>query len=107
MGQPMVDIAYDLMSKKKKEVLFIKLWEEVSQIKGLSQAQADDLIAQFYTDISLDDRFVHLKDNKWDLRSRHKFEDVVIDTDSILVDDDEEDEDIIESEVIGKKEDDE
>lgn len=107
MGQPMVDIAYDLMSKKKKEVLFIKLWEEVSQIKGLSQAQADDLIAQFYTDISLDDRFVHLKDNKWDLRSRHKFEDVVIDTDAILVDDDEEDEDIIESEAAEKKEDDE
>lgn len=107
MGQPMVDIAYDLMSKKKKEVLFIKLWEEVSQIKGLSQAQADDLIAQFYTDISLDDRFVHLKDNKWDLRSRHKFEDVVIDTDAILVDDDEEDEDIIEDEASEKKEDDE
>lgn len=107
MGQPMVDIAYDLMSKKKKEVLFIKLWEEVSQIKGLSQAQADDLIAQFYTDISLDDRFVHLKDNKWDLRSRHKFEDVVIDTDAILVDDDEEDEDIIESEASEKKEEEE
>lgn len=107
MGQPMVDIAYDLMSKKKKEVLFIKLWEEVSQIKGLSQTQADDLIAQFYTDISLDDRFVHLKDNKWDLRSRHKFEDVVIDTDAILVDDDEEDEDIIESEASEKKEEEE
>lgn len=105
MGQPMVDIAYDLMSKKKKEVVFIKLWEEVSQIKGLSQAQADDLIAQFYTDISLDDRFVHLKDNKWDLRSRHKFEDVVIDTDSILVDDDEDDEDVVESETTRKKED--
>lgn len=104
MGQPMVDIAYDLMSKKKKEILFIKLWEEVSQIKGLTQAQADDLIAQFYTDISLDDRFVHLKDNKWDLRSRHKFEDVVIDTDAILVDDDEEEDDeIIDEEDSEKK----
>lgn len=91
MRQPMVDIAYDLLSKKKKEVVFIKLWEEVSQIKGLTPAQADDLIAQFYTDISLDDRFVPLKDNKWDLRSRYRFEDVVINTDSILVDDDEDD----------------
>lgn len=107
MGQPMVDIAFDLMSKKKKEVLFIKLWEEVSQIKGLSQAQADDLIAQFYTDISLDDRFVHLKDNKWDLRSRHKFEDVVIDTDAILVDDDEDEEEIIDEEIVDKKEEEE
>lgn len=94
MGQPMVDIAFDLMSKKKKEISFGKLWEEVSQIRGLSQAQADDLIAQFYTDISLDDRFVHLKDNQWDLRSRHKFEDVVINTDEIMVEDDEEEEEI-------------
>lgn len=92
MGKSMVDIAYELMAKKKKEVAFVKLWEEVSQIKGLTQAQADDKIAQFYTDMSLDDRFVHLKDNKWDLRSRYKFEDVVIDTDSIIVEDDDEEE---------------
>ena len=96
MGQPMVDIAYDYLSKTKKEVVFITLWEEVSKQKGLTPSQADDLIAQFYTDMSLDDRFVHLKDNKWDLRSRYRFEDVVIDTDSILVDDDEEDEDEVE-----------
>ncbi len=104
MAQSMVDIAYDLLCKKKKEAVFLKLWEEVSQIRGLSQSQADDLIAQFYTDISMDDRFVHLSDNKWDLRSRHKFEDVVIDTDSILVDDDDEEEDEIEVEDIEKKE---
>ena len=95
MGMPMVDIAYELMSKKKREVAFAKLWEEVSQIRGLTQAQADDRIAQFYTDMTLDDRFVHLKDNKWDLRSRHKFEEVVIKTDAILVDDEDEDEDDI------------
>ncbi|NBK96688.1 MAG: DNA-directed RNA polymerase subunit delta [Erysipelotrichia bacterium] len=103
MGQPMVDIAYDLMSKKKKEIVFSKLWEEVSQIKGLTQAQADDLIAQFYTDISLDDRFVHLQENKWDLRSRHKFEDVVIDTEAIMVDDDEDEEEML-TEEGGKEE---
>lgn len=93
MGKPMVDIAFELMSKKKKAVVFGKLWEEVSQIRGLTQAQADDRIAQFYTDMSLDDRFVILADNKWDLRKRHKFEDIVIDTDAILVEDDEDEED--------------
>lgn len=92
MGQPMVDIAFDLMTKKKKEISFVKLWEEVGQIRGLTQVQADDLITQFYTDLSLDDRFVHLKDNQWDLRSRHKFEDVVVNTDEIMVDDDDEEE---------------
>ncbi len=107
MGQPMVDIAYDFLSKTKKEVVFVKLWEEVSKQKGLTPAQADDLIAQFYTDMSLDDRFVHLKDNQWDLRSRYRFEDVVIDTDAILVDDDEEEEEVESDEVTPSKEDDE
>ena len=48
MKKPMVDIAFDLMSKKKKPVLFLKLWEEVAQIDGLTPQQADDNIAQFY-----------------------------------------------------------
>ncbi len=98
MGQPMVDIAFELMQKKKKEIAFPKLWDEVIQVKGLNQSQADDLIGDFYSDMSLDDRFVILKDNKWDLRIRHKFEDIVIDTDSIMVDDDEEEETLIEKE---------
>ncbi len=97
MGVPMVDIAFDLMQKKKKEIEFPRLWEEVTQIKGLSQSQADDLIADFYSDMSLDDRFVILKDNKWDLRSRHKFEDVVIDTEAIMVDDDDDEEELEEN----------
>lgn len=99
MAMPLVDIAFDLLSKKKKEVPFIKLWQEVSQIRGLTQAQADDKIAQFYADMTLDSRFVHLKDNTWDLRSRHKFEDVVIKTDAILVDDEDEEEEEINEEI--------
>ena len=33
----MVDVAYDLMTKKKKPVDFYKLWQEVSEIKGFDQ----------------------------------------------------------------------
>ncbi len=99
MKQPMVDIAFDLMQKKKKEIAFPKLWEEVTQIKGLTQSQADDLIADFYTDMSLDDRFMILKDNKWDLRSRRKFAEFVVDTDAIMV----EDEDVEEIHVVEKE----
>lgn len=99
MAMPLVDIAYDLLNKKKREVAFVKLWQEVSQIRGLTPAQADDKIAQFYADMTLDNRFVHLKDNTWDLRSRHKFEDVVIKTDAILVDDEDEEEEEIEEAV--------
>lgn len=85
----MVDVAFELMLKKKNAVTFVKIWDEVSQIKGLTPQQAEDNIAQFYTDISLDGRFVHMGNNKWDLKTRHRFDEVVIDN-SDLIDDEEE-----------------
>lgn len=90
----MRDIAYDLLSKKKNPVVFDKLWKEVSEILGLSEEEAKDKIGRFYTHITLDGRFVLLENNTWDLRSRHKFEEITIDMND-LYDEDESEEDII------------
>ena len=38
----MVDVAFDLMTKKKKPVDFYKLWQEVSEIKGFNQEDKDE-----------------------------------------------------------------
>lgn len=38
----MVDVAYELMSKKKSAVNFYKLWEEVCQMKKFDDIQKDD-----------------------------------------------------------------
>lgn len=81
----MVNVAYELMSKKKKAVTFLKLWEDVATMMGFTQQQEEDNIAQFYSDISLDERFVCVGDNKWDLRSRHTFNEVVVDTDELII----------------------
>ncbi len=89
----MIDVAFDLVSKKKKPATFLKIWEEVSQMVGLTPEQEEDNIAQFYTDLSLDDRFVHVGDNKWDLRSRHTYNEVVVDTSAIIIEESEEEED--------------
>lgn len=86
--QSMTDIAYDILSGKKRPVLFGKLWEEVSSTYGAS----NDKIAQFYSDLTLDSRFVSLKDNKWDLVERRKFEESHIDLSEIELDDDDEQE---------------
>lgn len=88
----MIDVAYDQLSTKKKPITFLKIWEEVCQIMGFTQAQEEDNIAQFYSDLSLDERFVCVGENKWDLRERHTYHEVVVDTDEILIDEDEEDE---------------
>ena len=84
----MVDVAYDVMSKKKRSIPFAKLWAEVSKICSVR----DDLIAQFYSDLTLDARFVNLKDNKWDLVERRKYEESHIDISKLEITDDDDDE---------------
>lgn len=88
MAKSTTDVAYELLGKKKKEVSFSKLWDEVSQTMGFTTAQADNKIANFYSDMMLDKRFVSLPENMWDLRQRHKFDEVHIELDSIVLEDD-------------------
>ena len=37
-----VDVAYELMSKKKKSVNFYKLWQEVSEVKGFDEEEKNE-----------------------------------------------------------------
>lgn len=88
----MVDIAYDLMTKKKKAVDFAKLWQEVCEIKGFTSEEKEEKQSLFYTNITLDGRFITTGENRWDLRSRHKFNEVHIDMNDIYNEEDIEEE---------------
>lgn len=89
----MIDVAYDLMKPKKKAMPFIKLWDELCQIACFTKAQQEDKIAQFYSDLSLDDRFVNVGNNRWDLKERHTYQEVVINTEDIIIEEDSEEDD--------------
>ena len=47
-NRSMVDVAYELMSKKKKAVNFYKLWQEVSEVKGFDEEEKDEKESLFY-----------------------------------------------------------
>jgi len=81
----MTDVAYDILTSKKRQVTFAKLWEDVSKVCKVS----NDQIAQFYSDLSLDSRFVSLKENKWDLTERRKYAESHVDLSEIELDEDE------------------
>lgn len=85
----MTDIAYDFLSKKKKEIDFIKLWTEVAKAMNIPEEKLKRKKAQFYSELLLDNRFASLEGNKWDLRNRRKFEEVHINTEDIELDDEE------------------
>ena len=82
-NKSMVDVAYDLISSKKRAIPFAKLWMEVARLTG----STNEKVAQFYSDLTLDGRFAALKDNKWDLKSRRKSSESHIDLKKIEIDD--------------------
>ena len=91
-NRSMVDVAYELMLKKKKAVNFYKLWQEVSEVKGFEEAEKEEKESLFYTNITLHGRFITVGENNWDLRSRHKFDEVHIDMNDIYSEEEEESE---------------
>ena len=88
------DIAYRLMSKRKKERSFYDLWEDVkAELVKLYGEEVieniDEDISFFYTNLTLDGRFVNVGDNKWNLRERVTFDKVHIDMNEIYAEEEE------------------
>ena len=81
----MADVAYDVLASKKRSVQFNKLWSEVCKITGAN----NNKVSQFYSDLTLDSRFVCLKDNKWDLIERRKYNESHVDISKIELEEDE------------------
>lgn len=91
-SQSMTDVAYQCLSKRKKEIDFAKLWAEVSKQMSIQEEKLRKKKSQFYSELMLDSRFASLEGNKWDLRNRRKFDEVHIDTSEIAMDDEDLDE---------------
>ena len=83
LRESMVEVAYELMQKKQGAQKFVKFYEEVAALLAMSEEEAEQNISKFYTKLTLDERFVLLEDNTWDLRERQSFDRVHIDMNDI------------------------
>lgn len=72
----MMELALMLLEEEKQAIDFYDLFNKVADIKGLSQAEKDDRIAQFYTDMNVDGRFLCIGENRWGLRSWYPYDQV-------------------------------
>ena len=79
----MADAAYEILSGKKRAILFSALWNDVRKITKSPKEN----VSNFYEDLTLDPRFVCLKDNKWDLKERRSFADTHVDVKDISLED--------------------
>lgn len=74
MQESMLDVAYRILKESSEPVAFVDLVEKVAGELGYSKQEKDAKMAQFYTNLTIDGRFVVLTDNKWDLRERVSYE---------------------------------
>lgn len=98
LKRSMVEVGYELLEKKQGPQKFNKFWKEVSQVLGLEESEAYEYVSDFYTNLTLDERFVLLEDNSWDLRERQSFDKVHIDMNDVYSEIDEEEKELKEDE---------
>lgn len=89
-NESMVDVAYSYLKEVNKITKFSDLFNAVSERLEFTEQQKEDLVSNFYTNLSLDGRFVTLGDNEWDLRANQTYDKVHIDMNDVYSDIEEE-----------------
>ncbi|MEF3303251.1 DNA-directed RNA polymerase subunit delta [Paenibacillus sp. GYB003] len=94
---PMVDLAFEVLKASKNPFYYRDLMQEIAKIKGLSDDEVMQVIAQLYTEINIDGRFACVGTNLWGLKRWYpveKSEDAAVGSSKhprILNDDDDDD----------------
>ena len=84
------EVAYSYLKETNRKVKFNDLFNVISERIGFTEEEKENLISNFYTNLSLDGRFVTLGNNEWDLRSNQTYDKVHIDMNDIYTDMEEE-----------------
>ncbi len=82
------DIAYMILEESKKKLNTADLYKKIIKLLDLPESTFEKKIADFYTALSTDKRFILLDNGKWDLRNNHTSDKVI----KISEDDDDDEE---------------
>lgn len=71
---PMVDLAYELLKQTEDPVYYRDLMKKIAEIKGFNEETMLSYMAQLYTEINIDGRFICVGPSLWGLKERHTLE---------------------------------
>ena len=94
------DIAEIILEESKRKLNTADLFKKIIKVLELPESTFEKKIADFYTALSTDKRFILLDNGKWDLRNNHTSDKVI----KVMDDEDEEEEE--EENIEEKQEDD-
>ena len=91
----LVGTAYGIMTDRydcgeHSPIPFGELCQAIIERLGLSESDFLKEVSRFYTDMTLDGRFVIRENNTWTLREHERYKDVHIDMNDVYADDDSE-----------------
>lgn len=91
----LIEFAFDAANSIDHSFTFKELFDKTIELSSLELTQSEIMskMASLYTQISTDGRFALLEDGKWDLRSRHSYEQVKVDLDMYTNEDESEESD--------------
>lgn len=70
----LMEIAERILIQNKQPMTFLELFHLLSETKGLSDEEKNEIIAQFYADFIASARFIYMGDDLWDLKSRQSID---------------------------------
>ena len=88
------DIAELILKDSKKPLNTADIFKKIIKLLELPESTFESKIADFYTAMSTDKRFILLENGKWDLRENHTSDKII----KVEIEDDEDDEDDEDSE---------
>ena len=71
------DIAYMILEESNKKMNTADLFKKIIKLLELPNSVFESKIADFYTALSTDKRFILLDNGKWDLRNNHTSDKVI------------------------------
>lgn len=70
-NMPYDDLAYTVLREKGKKMKTMDIFKAISNSLGLDEKQYEDKIADFFTLLSTEKRFIQLPKGYWDLKENH------------------------------------
>ena len=83
------ELAYKILEETNKKMKITDLFSQVCDLKGLSEADYENLIGDFFEILTTDKKFIMLENGFWDLKSRHS-EKLVVEEDDDFEEENEE-----------------
>jgi DNA-directed RNA polymerase subunit delta len=73
-GLSLVDVAEIILKEAKEPLNIYDIFDAVCTRKEINEDLKNDLVSQFYADITVSAKFVYVGENTWDLKENQKIE---------------------------------